>query len=176
MKKYSFFVGIDVSKDKLDITLLSGSSELKAQHFIVNNNDKGFGQIVQTILKRKAAMEDTLFCFENTGIYSVPLSIYLSKKALNTRGKNDKTDSKDIAFYASTHLHKLKLSVIAEADLMELKMLFAEREKVVKALSLMKSTNEGKGFLPKEIMRSVLKINLGNIRQLQKSLKQLDEK
>jgi transposase len=190
MKKYSFFVGIDVSKAKLDVTLISGHQE-PALHFIVSNDDKGFKEIVQTITKRKVIKDDTLFCFEDTGIYSVPLSIYLSKKVLDywmvsaieikrskgiARGKSDKSDSKDIALYASTHLHKLRLSKIAEASLMELKLLFTEREKVMKALSALESTNEGKGFLPKEIMKNVLKINLSNIRQLQKSIKQLDEK
>lgn len=191
MKKHSFFVGVDVSKAKLDVTFLSDSSELNLLHFIVSNDDKGFRQIIQTIAKQKVTIENTLFCFEDTGIYSVPLSIYLSKKEMDywmvpaieikrskgiSRGKNDKTDSKDIAIYAASHLYKLQLSSIPEAALMELKLLFTEREKVLKALSALENTREGEGFLPKEIMKSVLKINRGNIRQLQKSLKQLDEK
>jgi transposase len=55
-------------------------------------------------------MKKTLFCFENTGIYSLPLAYYLSENNLNywkvpvieikrskgiSRGKSDKTDSKN---------------------------------------------------------------------------------
>ena len=65
------------------------------------------------------------FCFEDTGIYSFPLSSYLSDNGLSywkvpsleikrnkgiSRGKDDKIDSKDIAFYACTHLHKFRPS------------------------------------------------------------------
>jgi transposase len=191
MKKYSLFVGIDVSKAKLDVTVLNDSPEPEVHHFIVPNNDKGFGQIVQTISKQNVAHAGILFCFEDTGNYSVPLAIYLSKKALDywmvpaieikrskglSRGKSDKADSKDIAFYAATHLHKLRLSAIAETDLMELKVMFTEREKAMKALSALESTNEAKGFLPREVLKRVLKINGANIRQIRKSIKQLDEK
>jgi transposase len=191
MKKYSLFVGIDVSKAKLDVTVLNDYSKLEAEHFIVANNDQGFRQIVQRILKPQTEQDEILFCFEDTGNYSVPLAIYLSKKTLDywmvpaieikrskglSRGKSDKSDSKDIAFYAISHLHKLRLSTIVETDLMELKVLFTEREKAIKALTALESTHESKGFLPKEVLKNALKINASIIRQLHNSIKQLDEK
>jgi transposase len=191
MKNYSCFVGIDVSKAKLDVTFLNEPFEKQTCHFVVSNDDKGIGQIVKYLSQHKIPIEKVLMCYEDTGVYSLPLSCYLSQKQIDhwmiaaieikrskgiSRGKTDKSDSKDIAFYAASHLHKLKLSSIAEADIMELKLLFTEREKVMKALLLLETTKEGIGFIPKGIMKNVLKINKGNLIHLQRSLKLLEQK
>jgi|GEM_PF-2054341 len=43
MKKYSFFVGIDVSRVKLDVTFLGEPLDAKRaqQHVVVSNDPKG---------------------------------------------------------------------------------------------------------------------------------------
>ena len=41
MKKYLFFVGIDVSKSKLDVTFLEKPLGKKIVHFVVSNDNKG---------------------------------------------------------------------------------------------------------------------------------------
>lgn len=190
MKKYLFFVGIDVSKLKLDVTFLSDPLEKKPHHFVVSNDDKGIKMIIRELLKRKIDLERTLICFEDTGVYSLPLGCYLTRNRLDywmipaieikrgkgiSRGKTDKNDSKDIAFYALTHLHKLRLSQIPELTLIELKQLFSEREKLVKALKLLCSTKEGVGFIPKEAMSKVMKINASAVRHIEKAIVKIEE-
>jgi transposase len=111
MKKYLFYVGIDISKLKLDVVLIQGESSNLAEHFIVDNTQKGVKEILNYLLKKKIDLTSTLFCCENTGVYTYPLSIYLCEKSLDywvvpaieikrskgiSRGKNDKTDAKDI--------------------------------------------------------------------------------
>lgn len=76
-----------------------------------------------------------------------------------TRGKADKKDSLDISFYSLTHLHKLRLGELPQQCLMEFKLLFTEREKLLKAIHIFESTQEGRGYLLKEVLRETLKIN-----------------
>lgn len=191
MKNYKMIIGIDVSKLKLDVWLMQHPKDAEQKHFIVNNNEKGIKELVKCIEKQKFAISDCLFCFENTGIYSMPLSYYLSKinvdywvvNALEikrskglTRGKNDKNDSKEIAFYTFTHLHKLKLNSLPEKEIAQLKMLFTEREKLTRAIRLMDSTSENNGYLPDEILKEVVKINAKTVSLLKKQLKSIEQK
>lgn len=143
MKKYECFAGIDVSKSKLDVTFVTGLLEKKLQHFVVSNDNKGIQQILLLLNKENIDLKCTLFSFEDTGVYSLPLCFFLSEKQLSywmipaieikrskgiSRGKTDKSDSKDIAFYSCTHLHKLRAGSIAEKEIMQLKLLFTERK------------------------------------------------
>jgi transposase len=191
MKKYVCFVGIDVSKSKLDITFLTEPSQKNPRHFVVSNDSKGIQQILLLLKKENIDLKCTLFSFEDTGVYSLPLCFFLSEKQLSywmipaieikrskgiSRGKTDKSDSKDIAFYSCTHLHKLRAGSIAEKEIMQLKLLFTEREKAMKALRLLESTMEASGFIPKDILQSVKKINTAGIRSLEKMILQLDNK
>ena len=162
MKKYAMFVGIDVSKSKLDVSYFTEATAQKSEHFVVTNDKKGIKSMIDAIKKQKIPFDNTLFCLENTGVYSMPLSFYFSEYNLDywvvpaieikrskgiARGKSDKTDAKDIAFYAYTHLHKLSLSKLPEKDIQKLKILFSEREKVLKAIRLFDTTKESKEFL-----------------------------
>lgn len=191
MKNYSIIVGIDVSKLKLDVTFLSEPLEKKPFHFVVSNQEKGIQRIFTELSKRNLDSSKVLVCFEDTGVYSLPLSCYLSASKIDywmipaieikrskgiSRGKNDKTDSKDIAFYALTHQHKLRLTKMAEKELMSLKLLFTEREKLMKTLRIMDSTNENQGFVPKESLKETLKINRIIIKQISAAIKKVEDK
>jgi transposase len=191
MKNYECHAGIDVSKLKLDVSLLISASSNRVEHFIVPNNKIGIQQMLKRIEKLKISTSELLVSFEDTGVYSLPLACFFSEAGLDywmipaieikrskgiSRGKNDKTDSKDIAFYALTHQHKLILSKIPEKDILELKVLIAERDKVVKAINQFKTTSENQGFMPHEVLKSVLKINKTVIGQLQKALEKLEAK
>jgi transposase len=185
MKSYKIIVGIDVSKSKLDVWVTHQAQDAKPDHFIVPNNEKGIKEMIKTLQKQKEALEECLFCFENTGVYGMPLAFYLSKieadywvvPALEikrskgiSRGKNDKIDAKEIAFYALTHLHKLKLNTLPAKEIAQLKVLFSEREKLIKAIKLMASTNEMKEFMPAKIINETLKSNLKTVKFLKQQL------
>lgn len=190
MKKYAAIVGIDVSKSKLDIRIIIDTSATTHPHFIVANSERGIRDMIRILKREKIVIAGTLFCFENTGIYSMPLAIYFSKHQLDyweipaieikkskglVRGKSDKTDALDIAFYASTHLHKLKLCSIAEESIMKLQLLYSEREKVMKAIMALQSSAEVTAFLPGSVIKEVLAINKKAITNLKLSLKQIDK-
>jgi transposase len=190
MKKYTIFVGIDVSKSKLDIRIIADISATSHPHFVVANSEKGIKELIRLLKREKIEMSNVLFCFENTGIYSMPLAIYFSSEKLDyweipaieikkskglVRGKNDKTDALDIAFYSITHLHKLKLCAIAEESIMRLQLLYSEREKIMKAIMVLQSSAEVTGFLPKNVIKEVIAINKKTIANLKISLKQIDD-
>ena len=191
MKKFSYYVGIDVSKLKLDVTVLQESAQgTTTSHHVIANEMKCISLFVNELSKGEKT-EEILFCFEDTGVYSLPLAYYFSGRNLAysqvpaieikrskgiCRGKSDKTDSADIAFYAYTHLHKLALSTIAVVAVQKLKLLFAEREKILKALSMFESTNENKGFIPSEILSCVSSVNKSVVAKLKKALSQIEEK
>ena len=191
MKNYDCIIGIDVSKLKLDVVFLLNPEGKQHKHFIVKNEEKGIKEIVSQLKKGGISPDNTLFCFEDTGVYSSPLSYYLSKHHFKywmipaleikrskgiARGKNDKTDAMDIAFYAHTHLYKLRLGKVAEKDIAELKLLLSERDKLVKAIRLFECNKENEDFLPAEITRNMLKINKETVKNLKKSLQKIDAK
>jgi transposase len=142
MKKNQI-IGIDVSKLKLDVCIHS-----TLQHFIVSNDSKGFAILLETIFKSlKCNKQGLLFCFENTGKYSKPLSVFLHsqeilfvmapaleiKKSLGiTRGKNDKIDARRIARYAYEKQDRLTPTVLPGEKIDQVKSLLSLREKLIK--------------------------------------------
>lgn len=191
MKKYRLILGIDVSKNKLDACFLSDPDSKKQIFLVVSNDRKGIRKLLSTAKKSGIDLKNTLLCFENTGVYSMLLAYHLDvvnadywevpaieiKRAKGiSRGKNDKTDAKDIAFYAHTHLHKLKLSKMPAKDIMKLKLLFAEREKLIKSIKIFESTNEIRSFIDKDIAKGVLSINKKTLKHLFKTLHETEQK
>lgn len=189
MKKYLFYVGIDVSKAKLDINILD-SSTLKSEHFIIENNVRGILIFIKK-LDRKIDKESTLFCCENTGVYTNHLSGVLVKLNLDlwivpaieikkskgiSRGKNDKTDAKDISYYSYRNIDKLKLFTFASIDIQKLKILYTEREKMLKALLLIQATKESKAFTDKIIFKEVSQINQTLVKSIKNSIHKIESK
>lgn len=92
------------------------------------------------------------------------------------RGKSDKTGSKDIAFYALSHLHKLRLSKVSGTLVQQLKLLFAEREKIIRALGSFEKNRKTKIFCQKEVFKTVENINKTGVNQLKTALKKTEGK
>src|SRR5690606_25466419 len=190
MKNYLFHVGIDISKLKLDVCILDVSLN-QSDYLIVENSSNGLKELIKYLKKRKLDLSSILFCCENTGVYTYPLSVYFSENDMDywvvpaleikrskgiSRGKNDKSDSKDIAFYSYRNLDKLVLTRIAEKEIQELKLLYTEREKIINCLKMLESTSENKQFISKSIYKSVELINQRTIKDLQKSLSAIEIK
>lgn len=191
MKKYLFHVGIDISKLKLDVVVLNVENPLKAEHFIVENSKKGIKDIFKYLIKRKYSLNTVLFCCENTGVYTYPLTISLSENNLDywvvpaieikrskgiVRGKNDKSDAKDIALYSLRNIDKLNLCTVPEKEIQILKLLYTEREKLMKALRLFESSSEAVAFIDKDVYKAISSTNLKTIAAIKKALKEIERK
>lgn len=187
MKNYLFHAGIDISKDKLDINILD-SSTLESQHLIIKNDIKSISDFIK-VLKQKIDLKKTLFCCENTGVYTNHLSFVLLNNELDlwivpaieikrskgiSRGKNDKTDSKDISYYSYRHLDKLNLFTLADVDIQKLKILSTERTKMIKVLLIVETSKENKEFTRKEIYKEISRVNGTLIKQIKTSIKKIE--
>jgi len=145
MKK-EFVIGVDVSKEKLDVCLLKAGSAEPVEEKIIQNKqpeiEKYFGGI-----SRKVGKAKLLVCLEHTGYYGLTLCIILQERGIDfslvpaleirnsqgmSRGKTDKMDALRIATYARRFLDKLQITVLPGKDLMLCKELVALREQNVK--------------------------------------------
>ena len=84
MKK--IFIGIDVSKETLDVTMIISSEDgftVSSEAYVkVGNSEKGFSKAVSFVRKnaKKTPSEQWLFCCETTGGYDNKLCQYLYKQ------------------------------------------------------------------------------------------------
>ena len=185
MKSYLIFIGVDISKNSLDICSLNADKPKEMKHTSIANEPKAIAKFLKSLNKMEA-----IFCMEDTGVYGLHLYKTLTESSFDyavvpaiqikrskglSRGKSDKADAKDIALYALTHQHDLPLYHLPEPDLQELKLLLAERDKLIKALKLFESTNEATCYTDRSACSSLKKNNGKTINYLQKQLKEMDE-
>lgn len=190
MKNYQMYVGIDVSKQTLDCCLMNNQAQVIEFHKI-ENSKKSIKGFIQKLSKKGFSVENTLFCYENTGIYSMLLTLLLDELQADfaevpaleiqrskgiCRGKSDKTDAKEIALYSLRNQDKIRLSKAPTASILELKMLFAEREKVVEALKSFQMTSENENYVSKDVFKNIKSINKKIINDLNKSLRSIQER
>lgn len=83
MENYSFFIGIDVSKETLDFALIVANSV--QFHIQVTNDKQGIELFIKQAKNQNKgfSFDNTLFCMEHTGIYNNPLLNYLHLKQAN---------------------------------------------------------------------------------------------
>ena len=73
-----YFIGIDVSKETLDFTLLKGVERLF--HMQVCNSAAGIKSFIKQLKSHyEVSPQECLFCLEHTGIYNTPLLAYFEK-------------------------------------------------------------------------------------------------
>ena len=66
------FIGIDVSKDTLDFSVVIDGKNM--QHYKIKNNSREIKSTIKKIFKAfSATIDDTIFCMEHTGLYNLPL-------------------------------------------------------------------------------------------------------
>lgn len=190
MKTYLYHVGIDISKLKLDVNLLN-TQTLQSEHFVIDNQPKSIKEFVGLLVRRKMELENVLFCCENTGVYTNHLSgtlialeldlwivpaIEIKRSKGISRGKNDKTDAKDISFYGFRNIDKLCLYQASEIDIQKLKILYSEREKLLKAILLLEKTKEGAPFMGKEVFKEIRQVNQVAIKNLKKAFVKIEQR
>ena len=150
--KYKWFVGIDISKATLDVTLYCQNAP---KHIRVDNCLKGFKEILQWFRKMKIKNCEVIICAEHTGVYGLDFFVYIEEKKIAysvvspleikrsigiNRGKNDKVDSYKISRYCYLHSAELKESSLPSKQLQNLKLLLNERMRLVKMQTMEKQT------------------------------------
>jgi len=200
MRNYSESLGLDISKLHFDAVLYQ-----KKLHRQFENNPCGFKALGKWIRGHKYSWDNILVCFENTGYYSLDISYYLQSNGIDyiqehglqikrsigfRRGKSDKADAFDIAFYCWQNRANAELSAPPSILLSKLKQLNRTRDILVKqrvalrnqiqALSAVRDkaiyTEACKSL--KKVIRSIdqqLKNLEGTIKELIKSDSEIDK-
>jgi transposase len=141
--KNKTFIGIDVSKDVLDVYILHHRF-----HYQVSNNPEGFAKLLELCSKKAGCKPSCLyFAFEHTGRYSRLLSVFLDTNnimftVLNPmdvkqskgllRGKSDKKDAKMIAMHAWRKKDELAPTKMHAPEVGRLRQLLSLRDKLVR--------------------------------------------
>jgi transposase len=166
------FIGIDVSKDTLDLSVVVDGKNL--QHCCIKNSARDIKSSINKIMKAfGATVDDTIFCMEHTGIYNLPLvkwlqsqqgkmwlesGVHIRKTLGLVRGKNDKVDSARIAMYAYINRHQIRLWNAPRKLIERIAALLSQRSRLNKARKQLSTANqEQRLFVDKDIMRSLNK-------------------
>ena len=142
---FKTYVGIDVSKLTLDVFIRE-----KQIHRQFRNDANSFISMMQWLEKQTMqSMNSTLICFEHTGLYSLPLAIFLEERQIAfsmipaleikrslgvTRGKNDHIDSKRIAEFAYRFRDKISQTKLPARDITKLQSLLNLRDRLSRSL------------------------------------------
>jgi transposase len=80
---YETFIGIDVSKLTLDVTILDPQSG-KLYHRVFDNSNDGYMSIKKWLVTGHCIeLRQSLFCMEHTGLYTRSLERFLDENKLN---------------------------------------------------------------------------------------------
>jgi transposase len=142
MQKKEFFIGVDVSKLTLDVSVHGTKN-----HIRIANSSEGFKQLMAWLKSLNIVLCNCWFVMEYTGGYEYRLVQFCQSKQITftrvpglqikkslgmQRGKNDKIDSRRIAEYGYEKREKLKESKVCSEAIASLKQLLTQRRAFVK--------------------------------------------
>lgn len=145
--KKQWFIGIDISKDTIDVAILQEQFPESVKEKQFNNNLPGFDAMLGWMIKQKVEISEGVFCMEHTGTHGLLLFVWLNQKGIDycvepglqikrslglVRGKNDKVDARRTAGYALAQKARLKYFVIPAHNLTQIKQLLTYRDQLVK--------------------------------------------
>ena len=150
MKK--LFVGIDFSKEKVDVAIISAEGLVETSARVFNefkNSVSGYKQLVKWVEQNANGIDSSLwlFCGENTGDYSKPLCNHLYGKGYDMwlenskcikdasglrRLKSDRADATMIAEYAMRNHDKAVIYEPLSQPLAQLRELYLYRQMLVR--------------------------------------------
>lgn len=187
---YQWFIGIDVSKQTLDITILNNSEKKMYQQ--IENSDQSIKCFLKKLInEQKISLHDCLFCLEHTGIYNshflkvmeekrlavcLESSVHIKQSGGLLRGKNDKVDSFRIALYAFKNKEFLTLWQPERNVIRHLRRLSGVRERLLNAKNQINNAiKEDKQFINKESSSQMMRCCKQSIKALQKDIKKTEE-
>lgn len=163
--RYLNFIGIDVSKSTLAVSVRGNEEE--EYYLDLENSRSQITKFIRQYKKDGGNPEKTIVCMEHTGVYTYYALHYFYEQgfvvwiehALNiknsirmTRGKNDKVDAYRIAEYAFRFQDKLVKWEPQRRELVKLKKLFSVRDSLIKTKQKAQlSCSQHQGYEEKEI-------------------------
>jgi len=190
MKKYAYYIGADVSKKTIDISVLKGKEKLF--HLRINNDEKGFKALKKELQKHGILAKKSILCLENTGFYGYSFSCWAVENAYPVwienaiaikrslglvRGKNDQVDSHRIALYAARFEDKCKLWQPPRKAVQRLQQLIATRTRLIESRNRLKTPLKELSFaFSKNQNKEVETCCKAAIKGIEKSIDKVEEK
>ena len=186
--KFNWFIGIDVSKKTLDITVLKSNQKVLFKQ--IENSVKHLKAFLKELKSKGVIISESLICMEHTGIYCNPSIELAEKMHLNLwlenatqiklsiglqRGKNDKVDSERIAEYAFRNQDKVVLRQPEREAMKKLKELNLARTRLMMmSKSLQTMSKEKDHYKSKKAFSTNFKLTLKAMKEdLQKVEKEI---
>ncbi len=183
-------MGVDVSKDTLDITVRTKNGISLTES--IPNRRKEINQLFKVLLKMGIKKGELLICLEQTGIYSLLLlgvasdlgcaiwvedAVQIKQVLKVNRSKNDKLDAEQIAEYAFRFQDRAKLWEAERTQIKVLRKLISQRRRLIGIKKILtQPINESKRFESKEIVVLQEKLNRPVLKQIEKSIKEVEKK
>jgi transposase len=187
--EFNYFLGIDISKETLDITMLNGYQ--KVNYWKIDNSENSIRNWLKTLMKQYSINAiNTLICMEHTGIYNALLlehfalkklsiwletSLRIKKSSGMQRGKNDKIDSFLIAQYAYDNKHKARLWQAPREVIKQLKNLSVIRRRLINGLKQFQAAPKEQGTYSKKLERYSNQFCKNSLAAMKKDLKAINE-
>jgi len=173
IKKYLYFIGVDVSKNELDFAVRKG------RHLAFHQEIKNETAEITSFIRELKTLPNfsigkSVFCMEQTGIYCNHLITCLKRVKANVvcvgsehirqsigkvRGKNDKVDAIRIAEYAYTQREELRLILPKRPIIGQLAMLNTLRNRLLNLqIAIQNPLKEQKGFVKKGMAKQGIKL------------------
>lgn len=184
-----YFIGIDISKGKLDCAVILADYTVVDESIIPNNVNKIKSYLKAFLKKHKTEFDQMIICCESTGIYNGPLrqictdlnidlweehALKIKRASTDMRGKSDRKDAMRIAEYLVRYRDKAILFKNPSAALQALDQLNKVRETLLgQKLALQNQLGESKSFDP-EGFKVLSKHYKQMIAQIENQLKKID--
>lgn len=188
MKENLIFIGIDVSKLKLDIYLVSNEG---SESFQIKNNTNSITRLFKQLIKKYTDTK-LLVCMESTGYYNwssyqvfddlnlelyVINALHLKRSMGLVRGKNDLIDAERIAKFLKLHLENLEPFIFTRKVIRKIQSLIAYRNRLIKAKIKFKVPCKELEFLgEKELVKDVKKSSQKILKEIQKQIDEIETK
>jgi len=188
MKK--FLIGIDVSKEKLDLCL-KDQGEVKDESILENRSPLIKSYLKRVLKENNLTVMDLLICAEYTGQYTYPLCCACNELGVDLwlenpaqikycsgvqREKNDKIDAHKIADYAERFQDKAKVFSIPGKCINMLKQLISERDMyIVDRGKYHGQLTDQKRFMDKDDYKKKSKRLKSLINELTEAIKQIEK-
>lgn len=185
---YQWFIGLDVSKSKLDVVVMNPSAVVVMGEEVANTK-KELNKFLRKL--RKSCNGPALFCLEATGGYSneAVRVLYQAKEDVWVangadvkssiglqRGKNDSVDAKRIADFARRHNDRKRLVTASFIRTMALRDLVSMRDYFVKERSSLLKRNQQIELGASELRSFAKQVHQRAILQVSTHIKLIDQK
>lgn len=186
---WRYIVGIDVSKNLLDIYLFDRKTGV-GYDYQVSNTPKGFGRLARWLGEHEADKSQTKLISEHTGRYGEHLlrwttdngwthAVVKTTALKNLRGehprKTDAFDAEDLAEYGERFSDRLRLAEAPKPAVGQIKRLQAERRKMVDYRAALKA-KLGEADLHDANMDPIIRMWREQVAQLTEHVDELEER